>query len=421
MSKEIIKNIKLTNEGTIKSTELVEIINAFRKEESELTKGKYTELKHKHFIAKIKKELEVMKKCGINGETNICPGYYNDKQNQKRPCFELNRDGMLQMLNSESTIVRCKTIQYINELENKNKQLLEDNKQLTEIAESDKDREERIRKANIINYSVNNIEQRLLECDYTNIESTVKKIIDIHKNMYVNERYKAHQDTNKYGNRGSAAYINHIKEIIENKLDKIRPQMNIINPNINAIIIEIARRLHKEIEASKNITDGRMIGKLSKQAEEALKKVQQKQQDLLELKEKYDPTKFWTIVNCHPFSVNSMYKDNHITDAYDRWINNFPKDRLHSKEEYENKVGVDFNKPIVIYLKYKNLPKFDTDNLSKSFIDYIFNRHFLVDDKIVKGKIEYTKEHCNKFEDGQVMFTLRNMTEEEIERLNNRK
>lgn len=200
-----------------------------------------------------------------------------------------------------------------------------------------------------------------------------------------------------------------IRETISEVQDNITKLSNKKNGGQKAALTKKFNKANKQAEDAK------------KEAEEAKKLAQQQQQDLLELKEKYDPTKFWTTVNCHPFSVNSMYKDNHITDAYDRWINNFPKEKLHSKEEYEKIANVDFNKPIVIYLKYRNLPKFDTDNLSKSFIDYIFNRYFLIDDKIVKGKIEYTQEHCDKFEDGQVRFTLRNMTEEEIERLNNRK
>ena len=113
-----------------------------------------------------------------------------------------------------------------------------------------------------------------------------------------------------------------------------------------------------------------------------------------------------------------MYDDNQITTAYQKWIDNFPKEKLHSKEEYEQKANIDFNKPIVIYVKYKNLSKFDTDNLSKSLIDYIFNRYLLIDDSIVKGKVEFTQQHCKSYEDGQIRFTLRNMTDDEIHRLN---
>lgn len=225
----------------------------------------------------------------------------------------------------------------------------------------------------------------------------------------------------KINNKTKIKLNNILRDTLENRL-----AYNILNlkPSEMLFIRETISEVQDTITKLSNKKNGgqkaaltRKVNDAKKEAEEAKKLVQQQQQDLLELKEKYDPTKFWTTVNCHPFSVNSMYKDNHITDAYDRWINNFPKDKLHSKEEYERIANVNFNKPIVIYLKYKNLPKFDTDNLSKSFIDYIFNRYFLIDDKIVKGKIEYTQEHCDKYNDGQIRFTLRNMTDEEIKKL----
>lgn len=75
-----MKNVKeilnVTKEGfTIKSTDLVDIINKFRKEE-----GRKVELQHKSFMAKIRKELEILEKLGLKGEQNILPTYYLDKQ-----------------------------------------------------------------------------------------------------------------------------------------------------------------------------------------------------------------------------------------------------------------------------------------------------------------------------------------------------
>ena len=119
--------IKITNEenfiterGTILSTNLVTIINEFRKVESEANEGKkYTELKHKDFMKKIRKELEVLKTLGLDGGRNFSPTSYKDIQGKIQPCYELNRDGMIIILNSESTIVRYYTMEYIKSLEEK--------------------------------------------------------------------------------------------------------------------------------------------------------------------------------------------------------------------------------------------------------------------------------------------------------------
>ena len=119
--------IKITNEenfiterGTILSTNLVTIINEFRKIESETNEEKrFIELKHRDFMKKIRKEDETLKTLGLNNERNFSLVEYIDKKGEKRPCYELNRDGMIIMLNSESAIVRYYTMEYIKKLEEK--------------------------------------------------------------------------------------------------------------------------------------------------------------------------------------------------------------------------------------------------------------------------------------------------------------
>ena len=117
MNKLMNKEIRIT------SVELVEVINEFRKLESDTTGKKYTELLHKDFMKKIRTELETLKTLGLGGERNISPSSYINSQNKEQPCYSLNRDGMLEMLNSESALVRYKTIEYINKLEEENKTL----------------------------------------------------------------------------------------------------------------------------------------------------------------------------------------------------------------------------------------------------------------------------------------------------------
>ena len=119
--------IKLTNEenfiterGTILSTNLVTIINEFRKIESEANEGKkYIELKHDDLMKKIKREVETLDRVGIISLGNISESTYVNTRGKTYPCYELNRDGMIIILNSESTIVRYYTIEYIKSLEEK--------------------------------------------------------------------------------------------------------------------------------------------------------------------------------------------------------------------------------------------------------------------------------------------------------------
>lgn len=106
-------------EVRINSVELVQIINEYRRAESEAIDKNYKILRHSDFMKKIRNELEVLKSLGLNNEGNISLVVYADSKGEERPCFSLNRDGMLQMLNSESVYVRYKTTEYINDLEEK--------------------------------------------------------------------------------------------------------------------------------------------------------------------------------------------------------------------------------------------------------------------------------------------------------------
>lgn len=96
---------------TITSVELTGLINKFRKEE-----GNETEKRHDVLLRDIRNEIDVLEKAEIAAH-NFVESIYLDKQNQERPCYSMNKAGVLQMLNKESAVVRYKTVQYIEKLE----------------------------------------------------------------------------------------------------------------------------------------------------------------------------------------------------------------------------------------------------------------------------------------------------------------
>nr|WP_302597065.1 Rha family transcriptional regulator [uncultured Cellulosilyticum sp.] len=102
----------VSNEVRITSVELVEMINTFRKEE-----GNTVEKEHKDLLKSIRTEIEMLEKAGIKGQGNFSPSSYINKQNKQQPCYLMNKAGALQMLNKESAVVRYKTVQYIENLE----------------------------------------------------------------------------------------------------------------------------------------------------------------------------------------------------------------------------------------------------------------------------------------------------------------
>lgn len=108
----VVMNL-LSVEVTMTSLEVVDLINKFREEE-----GHRAVLKHKSFMQSIRTELENLANAGIEvDERNILPVTYLDKKGEKRPCYKMSRSWVMQMCNKESALVRYKTQQYIERLE----------------------------------------------------------------------------------------------------------------------------------------------------------------------------------------------------------------------------------------------------------------------------------------------------------------
>lgn len=103
--------ISSNGEVEITSVELTQLINQFRAEE-----GNTSEKEHKHLMRDIRNEIETLEQVGIS-QSNFGLATYNDSQGKERPCYKLNKAGILQMLNKESAVVRYKTVCYIEKLE----------------------------------------------------------------------------------------------------------------------------------------------------------------------------------------------------------------------------------------------------------------------------------------------------------------
>lgn len=111
--------IKMSNGEivTMTSLEVVDLINKFREEEgNEILK------KHDDMLKSIRKEIELLGNAGIKGVGNFSESIYINSQNKKQPCYKMNKAGIMQILNKESALVRYKTQQYIEALENKLKE-----------------------------------------------------------------------------------------------------------------------------------------------------------------------------------------------------------------------------------------------------------------------------------------------------------
>ena len=88
-------------------------------------------MRHANLIRSIESEIESLKNLEI-AELNFEFSSYTDSNNKSRLCYILNDEGMLQMLNKESAIVRCKTVKLIKELKEENARLQQLQKEVIE-------------------------------------------------------------------------------------------------------------------------------------------------------------------------------------------------------------------------------------------------------------------------------------------------
>ena len=131
-----MNNLEVLNEVvTMTSLEVCNLVNEFRKIE-----GNKKEKRHDHFLESIREEMKKLEEANIKiGAPNIWESSYTNKQNKQQPCYIMNKQWIMQMLNKESTLVRYKTQQYIESLEKalQNKQMItlvnEQQKQINEL------------------------------------------------------------------------------------------------------------------------------------------------------------------------------------------------------------------------------------------------------------------------------------------------
>ena len=108
----------LNEEVKMSSLELNDLLNVFRKEEGKEPQGHFT------LLRTIDKEIRELENVGISTSYNfVLSSYFKEGRNYRM--YELNKAGIMQILNKESSLVRYKTQLYIQGLEEQNKMLIE--------------------------------------------------------------------------------------------------------------------------------------------------------------------------------------------------------------------------------------------------------------------------------------------------------
>lgn len=180
---------------------------------------------HKNVMAKIKHFLEVIPELA---ELSFKLGYYLDPNNQERPMYYIDRKGFAMLVNKftgdKALIFTAKYTDAFERMIELITQLQQDNNDLYDVAVSDECQLQRQYNADKIKYSVRNIDRVLLESDYTNLEATVDKIIDVHVHLKKKDRYEYHRKLN------ATEYKQKIVTMIDDKLEAIIETSGSLNP-----------------------------------------------------------------------------------------------------------------------------------------------------------------------------------------------
>lgn len=355
---------------------------------------------HKNLMRDIRGYIEALDQSSYLFSANyFVESSYKNDNGQNYSCYLCTKQGVDMICNkmtgTKGVLYSAYYIKAFYEMEQKIKELKEDKEKLYEIAISPKEQANRQYEADKTKYALRNVKDLLENAEYTELESVVNKIIEVHTNLKKKDRYIYHQ------NLSATDYKQLVRNTILEKIRAIVVEGKGKGLLYNTVALTINDRLQEERKKTVNRSVGQVIS--------------HKDKKISELQERYElkyPEKVVTI-NAHPFSNNYMYRDTPYgkkrTEAYDRWIANFPKEEAMTKEYWEE-LGVDFTKPIEITYCYIVKKKYeDGSNFDKAFFDMLFNRIYKVDDKIVKKWRGESLNIANSYEEGEIQFYLRNV------------
>lgn len=265
--------------------------------------------------------------------------------------------------------------------------LLEDKNSLLSIAKSEAKQEERKAAAERIEYSLYNVRRMLNKASYKELEDIINKTLDIHTNMKTKHRYKYHRYMTE------TEYKQAVVKYITKHLDRL--MLESLEPLTRTVASDLNVKLHKKYIETTNRSNSQ--------------KISHKNKKILELsRHTYPSAEEFNTINRHGFTCNQMYTYNfRKTFHYLKWINNFDFDSVYERKHWESK-GVDFSKPVELFVHYTAKKEIDVNNLDKAFIDMLFNRIYAIDDSIVTSVISKRIDTCTTYDTGKISYYIRN-------------
>lgn len=198
------------------------------------------------------------------------------------------------------------------------------------------------------------------------------------------------------------------KEIVAALKERKAIALNNGSPALALMVGEEIEKIQKKITERSNRSYWARLAHKNKKLNEAYDYIGQLEPDAEEYK----------CLNLHGFSVNSMYEPNVTeygiirtdfngkpkltkTAAYKKWLEDF-KTEMNKQE----KLNINFNNDVDIFLYFNHKEKFDCSNFHKSFFDALAN-YYGVDDRKFHLKMCDTNYIIENYEEGKIFFCIR--------------
>jgi len=236
--------------------------------------------------------------------------------------------------------------------------------------------------------------------------STNKRIRNTFKNCNLESIDQEFKECMIYHKNKDGKEKNSIQSIIINSLND-RKQALIDNGkgSFALAVAEVTNDIIKKQKETGNKSRGQMLSYKNK--------VISKLEDVIA--NLNPPMSKYIILDVHGISENYLYetvKSNYTnknitvkTNTYNNWIKNFPSHQLTPKEE----LNVDWDKSIIVFLKFDCKKSFDVQNLTKGIVDQIITREYGENDNIIDKIIIEKNMDVDNYKDGKIYYHIRNV------------
>jgi Rha family phage regulatory protein len=345
---------------------------------------------HSDVLKKIRKFIELIPELA---QGNFSLGSYVDGNSQNRPMYTMDRQGFSMLVNKftgdEATIFTYKYTKAFEEM----------------AEELEHRREQNAETLNALNEKEQKKQRKQILQSYFGKRKTVKTF-----------KYCTYDEFSNLLN----LFEEHIGQIRDAEIkrveynrfvDGLTQNRNSLNPNDKMYMPKTTTYSYyiQEYVKRKSSSENKSYGQTIRHKDELIKGQVEELRCLKPTEEEY------MIVSTHPMSNNYLYEtviDDYTgknktvkTEQYSKWIYHFPRHELKNKEE----LNINWDEPIVMFLKYDCMNRFDVDNFSKASIDMIMNRVYCVDDNIVKNTVIEKNKSIDSYKDGKIYVCIKNI------------